>query len=97
LNFLARAVPDAPRHPRSSRTAGWRRLTLSRHALILETSLSKPTELRLARSAVTAPLPARAKGSVEPSPLQQAEDSTARARLKHPSGCPGVTRDGSEN
>jgi hypothetical protein len=27
--------------------ASWRRLTLSRHALILETSLSKPTELRL--------------------------------------------------
>ena len=61
-------------------------LTLSQHAFILETSLSKPTELRLARPAVTALLPARAGGSVPWSIKTSPSTRFARsgqARLKH--------------
>jgi hypothetical protein len=43
LNFLAHPIPHARRRP----LQGWSGLTVSWHAFILETSLSKPRELRL--------------------------------------------------
>src|SRR3954447_18198155 len=71
-------------------------LTLSRHALILETSLSKPAGSRLSRPAVTASLMDRERGQsnrLRPNlPFSRLGTQRSEQGSNISSGCPGATR-----